>query len=218
MAGADSSRRWLALVLRVLSLDDRVQPQRGPTSRVTRHAYFVEKRLPDPSRLSRFARLMFHGHAERRGAAYPLLHYQLGDELRHRLRVSRNFYRRSEVFQPNLNLVVSETLRSTLAPMGTGKIDFLEVELARVFCEPHGLDEERHAHAASDENILVRFPHDEMLAAELGTWFELIVPMHERAVEGFEGPMREYTVETEMSSKPLVIELSAALLERARVQ
>lgn len=177
------------------------------------HVYFVEKRLPSPDRFSRFARLMFHGYAERRGAAYPLLHYQLGDELRHRLLVSRNFYRRSEAFQPNLNLLVSEELRSTLAPLGAGRFAFLAVEFSKVFSEPYRLDEERYSHDTSDEQIMARFPHDGALAAEVGTWFELIVPMHERALEGFEGPTKEHTIVTEMSSKPLVIELSAELLE-----
>jgi hypothetical protein len=70
---------------------------------------------------------MFHGHAVRTKRD-PWGAYFLDDELTHPVTLYLNTFRSNHVFQPNLNLIVSENVRDCCSGVGTFK--FLEARVA----------------------------------------------------------------------------------------
>jgi len=155
---------------------------------------------------------MFHGWARRPGASYPLLQYAFGDSLGYPLEVVRNFFRPSEIFQPNANLIVSERVKELLR--GVANIEFLRVGLKTVFSVPYSLAKEIRPALQDEADLASRFQHDAELLARLGDWFELIIPHYARIEAPAAAHRRSYAVPSELSASPLRIELAAADLDR----
>jgi len=172
--------------------------------------YLVEKRLPAQSGIDADSFLMFHGFGRRFGASYPLLEYSLGDTLSHPLSIKRNFWRKGDVFQPNLSWIVTREVRNALGVFPN--VDFLPVKFDRVFSVSYQTGDNKFGHNGDDEDFLDQFTDDHDLRVSIGDLFEVVVAMYDRVRPSASKVTQEVFIEREAHSKPVELRISSPFL------
>jgi len=129
---------------------------------------------------------MFHGSADRVGAEYPKMHYRYGDNLRHPLCLIKNVYGLSEIFLPDLNLIVSHKIKSDFSSLK--HVDFLKVKYSKLFRLPYLKDKLNYQVCA--DKMARNQTHHHDLECSIGEYFEVIVPMYDAIKNDFDEKKR----------------------------
>ncbi len=121
---------------------------------------------------------MFHGAASREGVAYPnerQLHYGSAD--RAPLHISRTGNSMPPIFQPSMNLVVSETVKNKLENIQP--VEFIQIVFDKLFKMEYTEGDFSwydNGHNISEDNIHLVAPHESAFERSTPLYYELLSP------------------------------------------
>jgi hypothetical protein len=136
---------------------------------------------PDRDGIDAYHVALFHGRVVNK----RVCDNNLGDELRFPLELEKDAYELRYIFQPQRNLVVPEDAKANLS--GVRNVGFFPVVFTKLFYAPYRTGDLSLGPDSYYElnQWLDSFKNEERLRFEIDTFYELIIPSHERLAQQF---------------------------------